>query len=91
MCFLEWQQISKSEIKRGPNNFNPKTILFRYGRKNPLIASIVLQVLAGIMTAFIPGYYLFLLLRFIDALATGGMMVTSFVICKFNGRDFRRN
>ncbi|CAH0775584.1 unnamed protein product [Bemisia tabaci] len=51
------------------------------GRKTPLLWGIILQVVAGIGTAFAPWYELFLPLRFITALAVGGTMTTSFVLC----------
>ncbi|XP_071448529.1 organic cation transporter protein-like [Hetaerina americana] len=53
----------------------------KFGRKNPLMAAIVLQTVTGIATAYIPWFEGFLFLRFLLAFATGGTMMTSFVIC----------
>ncbi|XP_025152920.1 organic cation transporter protein [Harpegnathos saltator] len=53
----------------------------RYGRKMPLMASVVLQLLSGIGCAIVPWFQALLLMKFLSALATGGMIVTSFVIC----------
>ncbi|XP_072762665.1 organic cation transporter protein isoform X1 [Anoplolepis gracilipes] len=53
----------------------------RYGRKNPLIISVVLQLLSGIGCAIVPWFQVLLLMKLLSALATGGMMVTSYVIC----------
>ncbi|XP_067000200.2 organic cation transporter protein [Anabrus simplex] len=53
----------------------------RIGRKTPLVASVVLQLFAGIGVALVPWFPGFLVLRFLLALATGGTMITSFVIC----------
>ncbi|KAL0276168.1 UNVERIFIED_CONTAM: hypothetical protein PYX00_003791 [Menopon gallinae] len=53
----------------------------KWGRKLPLMATVVLQIVSGIATAYIEDYVLFLVLRFLDAAATGGEMVVSFVIC----------
>ncbi|XP_060523851.1 organic cation transporter protein-like isoform X2 [Cylas formicarius] len=52
----------------------------KYGRKNPLLWAVVLQVTSGTIAAFSPWFLLFLLMRFLAALATGGTMVTSFVL-----------
>ncbi|XP_046384743.1 organic cation transporter protein-like [Ischnura elegans] len=53
----------------------------KFGRKIPLLASIALQTTAGIAAACIQSFEGFLVLRFLIAFATGGMMMTSFVIC----------
>nr|CAD7443349.1 unnamed protein product [Timema bartmani] len=53
----------------------------RFGRKKPLVLAILLQSLAGVTSAFVPWFEVFLILRFIDAMATGGTMITSFVLC----------
>ncbi|RZC43204.1 organic cation transporter protein, partial [Asbolus verrucosus] len=52
----------------------------RFGRRNPLIGTVILQVIAGTCAAFSPWFALFLVLRFLGAIATGGTMVTSFVL-----------
>nr|CAD7197330.1 unnamed protein product [Timema douglasi] len=53
----------------------------RFGRKKPLVLAILIQSLAGVASAFVPWFEVFLILRFIDAMATGGTMITSFVLC----------
>ncbi|XP_050453891.1 organic cation transporter protein-like isoform X2 [Cataglyphis hispanica] len=53
----------------------------RYGRKKPLMISIVLQLLSGIGCAIVPWFQVLLLMKLLSALATGGTMVTSYVIC----------
>ncbi|KAL0276166.1 UNVERIFIED_CONTAM: hypothetical protein PYX00_003790 [Menopon gallinae] len=53
----------------------------KFGRKIPLMISVILQAATGIATAYVPVFTGFLALRFFDALATGGQMVVSFVIC----------
>ncbi|KYQ56702.1 Organic cation transporter protein, partial [Trachymyrmex zeteki] len=53
----------------------------RYGRKTPLMISVILQLLSGIGCAVVPWFYALLLLKLLSALATGGTMVTSYVIC----------
>ncbi|XP_054000832.1 organic cation transporter protein-like [Hylaeus anthracinus] len=52
----------------------------RIGRKKPLMIAIALQSLTGFMSAFVPWYELFLLFKFITAVATGGTMLVSFVL-----------
>lgn len=62
------------------------TILFslasdRWGRKNPMIGAGLIQLVTGVGSAFIPWYWGFIILRFIQALAVGGSMTISFVLC----------
>ncbi|XP_076253252.1 organic cation transporter protein-like isoform X2 [Rhynchophorus ferrugineus] len=52
----------------------------KYGRKNPLLWAVILQATSGTIAGFSPWFPLFLLMRFLAALATGGTMVTSFVL-----------
>lgn len=52
----------------------------RIGRKVPLMIAVVLQSATGLLSAFVPWYELFLVLKFVAALATGGTMLISFVI-----------
>lgn len=52
----------------------------RFGRKNPLVWAVILQFLSGVAAAFMPWLPLVLLMRFLSAMATGGTMVTSFVL-----------
>ncbi|XP_018911772.2 organic cation transporter protein [Bemisia tabaci] len=53
----------------------------RVGRKYPLLLAIAMQAVCGCALTFVPWFELFLLFRFILALATGGTMVISFVLC----------
>uniref|UniRef100_A0A1B6KGK7 Major facilitator superfamily (MFS) profile domain-containing protein n=1 Tax=Graphocephala atropunctata TaxID=36148 RepID=A0A1B6KGK7_9HEMI len=53
----------------------------RYGRKMPLILSGVLQTLTGCCASFSPWFSIFLLMRFLQAVATGGAMTIGFVLC----------
>ncbi|KAJ6641511.1 Organic cation transporter protein [Pseudolycoriella hygida] len=56
------------------------TLADKFGRRIPLVAAVFLQVTSGVATSFVPSFWLFCLLRFITALATGGTMTTSFVL-----------
>ncbi|XP_055297266.1 organic cation transporter protein isoform X2 [Sitodiplosis mosellana] len=60
------------------------TLADKFGRRGPLVVAVFIQLFAGIATAFVPktifGFWLFCVLRFITAFATGGTMVTSFVL-----------
>jgi len=47
------------------------------------MVSVILQLLSGIGCAVVPWFYALLLMKFLSALATGGSMVTSYVICKW--------
>lgn len=58
--------------------------LHRIGRKKPLMIAIALQSVTGFTSAFAPWYELFLILKFICALATGGTMLISFVLRKLS-------
>ncbi|XP_034948270.1 organic cation transporter protein-like isoform X2 [Chelonus insularis] len=53
----------------------------RYGRKIPLMISVILQLASGIGCAIVPWFPALLLLKLLSAMATGGTMVTSYVIC----------
>nr|XP_012223393.1 PREDICTED: organic cation transporter protein-like isoform X2 [Linepithema humile]XP_012223394.1 PREDICTED: organic cation transporter protein-like isoform X2 [Linepithema humile] len=53
----------------------------RYGRKMPLMISVILQLLSGIGCAVVPWFQALLVMKLLSALATGGTMVTSYVIC----------
>lgn len=48
----------------------------------PLMISVVLQLASGIGCAVVPWFPALLLMKLLSALATGGTMVTSYVICK---------
>lgn len=52
----------------------------KFGRKLPLVGAVVLQAVSGTIAGFSPWFSLFLIMRFLAALATGGTMVTSFVL-----------
>ncbi|ENN73834.1 hypothetical protein YQE_09568, partial [Dendroctonus ponderosae] len=62
----------------------------RFGRKLPLVGAVILQAVSGTIAAFSPWFSLFLIMRFFAALATGGTMVTSFVlIMELIGTEWR--
>lgn len=50
--------------------------------------SVILQLLSGIGCAVVPWFQALLVMKLLSALATGGTMVTSYVICKY--LDFRK-
>lgn len=50
--------------------------LLRFGRRGPLVAAVFIQLACGVASAFSPWFWLFCVLRFITAAATGGTMVT---------------
>ncbi|XP_074038898.1 organic cation transporter protein isoform X2 [Leptinotarsa decemlineata] len=52
----------------------------RFGRRNPLVCAVIIQGMCGLSAAFSPWFSLFLVMRFLAALATGGTMITSFVL-----------
>ncbi|XP_049846933.1 organic cation transporter protein-like [Schistocerca gregaria] len=53
----------------------------RFGRKKPLVFGVIMQLLTGTAVAFVPWYPVFLAVRFLLAIVTGGTMITSFVLC----------
>ncbi|XP_063225466.1 organic cation transporter protein-like [Bacillus rossius redtenbacheri] len=53
----------------------------RFGRKKPLVVAMALQSLTGAASALVPWFEAFLAFRFLAAFATGGSMITSFVLC----------
>lgn len=53
-----------------------RSLLCRYGRRIPLVAAVFLQLISGVATSFTPWFWLFCLLRFVTAVATGGSMTT---------------
>ncbi|CAG9768665.1 unnamed protein product [Ceutorhynchus assimilis] len=62
----------------------------KFGRKMPLVGAVVLQAVSGTIAAFSPWFVLFQAMRFLAALATGGTMVTSFVlIMELIGTEWR--
>ncbi|XP_032676713.1 organic cation transporter protein-like isoform X2 [Odontomachus brunneus] len=52
----------------------------RYGRKVPLMVSVVLKLVSGIGCAVVPWFQALLLMKLLSAMATGGTMVTSMEI-----------
>ncbi|KAK5637823.1 hypothetical protein RI129_000197 [Pyrocoelia pectoralis] len=52
----------------------------KYGRRNPLIYGVILQLMSSGAIAFAPWFWLFVILRFTAAMAAGGVMITSFVL-----------
>ncbi|XP_047515957.1 organic cation transporter protein-like isoform X1 [Pieris napi] len=52
----------------------------RYGRRIPFLIAVFLQLLSGVTTAYSVNWHMFTTLRFFLAVATGGTMVTSFVL-----------
>ncbi|XP_031621351.1 organic cation transporter protein isoform X2 [Contarinia nasturtii] len=56
------------------------TLADKFGRRGPLVIAVFIQLISGIATAFVPWFWLFCVLRFVTAFATGGTMVTSFVL-----------
>lgn len=53
--------------------------VFRYGRRKPLVAAVILEVIVGAGIAFCTHLWLFTILRFLVATAAGGTLVTGFV------------
>lgn len=60
------------------------TIADKYGRKNSLIISIVLQVIASPASALVPWFWMFIICKFFIGMSTGAMYSSSFTICKIN-------
>ncbi|CAK1555147.1 unnamed protein product [Leptosia nina] len=52
----------------------------RFGRRVPFLIAVFLQLLSGVTTAYSVNWIMFTTLRFLLAVATGGTMVTSFVL-----------
>ncbi|KAK0169034.1 hypothetical protein PV327_002783 [Microctonus hyperodae] len=52
----------------------------KIGRKIPLMIAVIVQTVAGVLSTFMPSYPLFIVLKFIADVATGGTMLVSFVI-----------
>ncbi|XP_045499099.1 organic cation transporter protein-like isoform X1 [Colias croceus] len=52
----------------------------RFGRRLPFLAAVFLQLISGVATAYSVNWHMFTSLRFFLAVATGGTMVTSFVL-----------
>lgn len=67
----------------------PLHIFHRFGRRVPLVAAVFLQLVSGVATSFAPWFWLFCLLRFVTAVATGGTMTTRLVRDFLTRRQFR--
>ncbi|XP_055855210.1 organic cation transporter protein-like [Episyrphus balteatus] len=52
----------------------------KHGRRIPFLFSVVLQLVSGVLAAFSPWFWVFVFLRFLCAVATGGNMLTSFCL-----------
>ncbi|XP_034239958.1 organic cation transporter protein-like [Thrips palmi] len=52
----------------------------KYGRKPPLLAGSVVQLLTGVGCALVPWFSVYLVLRFLSAVAVGAITVTGFVL-----------
>uniref|UniRef100_A0A2A4KAA8 Major facilitator superfamily (MFS) profile domain-containing protein n=1 Tax=Heliothis virescens TaxID=7102 RepID=A0A2A4KAA8_HELVI len=63
---------------------------FRYGRKNPLLVAVVIQIGCGVAAAYVSNFWLFTILRFLIGTSVGGTMVTTFVmVMEFVGTQYR--
>jgi MFS family permease len=51
-----------------------------FGRRIPLTIAVIMQLVFGVASSFAPNYWIFCVFRFLTAAATGGTMVTSFVL-----------
>ncbi|CAH0719944.1 unnamed protein product, partial [Brenthis ino] len=62
----------------------------RFGRKKPLLVAVVIQVLMGIIAAYVPEFWTFTFVRFLIGMSVGGTMVTGFVmVMEFVGTKYR--
>lgn len=52
----------------------------KVGRRPPLVFSVLMQLFCGVLDAFVPWFWVFCTFRFLLGVATGGSMVTSFVL-----------
>jgi MFS family permease len=52
------------------------TLADKFGRRRPLVVAVIVQLIVGTATSLAPWFWLFVTLRFILAVATGGTMVT---------------
>ncbi|XP_070497497.1 organic cation transporter protein-like isoform X2 [Chironomus tepperi] len=52
----------------------------KLGRRIPLVIAVTVQLIFGVLASFATNYWIFVICRFITAAATGGTMVTSFVL-----------
>ncbi|XP_057339224.1 organic cation transporter protein-like [Microplitis mediator] len=52
----------------------------KYGRKNSLIISIILQIIAGPLSALVPWFWAYLILKFLTGISTGAMYSSGYTI-----------
>jgi len=52
----------------------------KIGRRIPLVVAVIVQLIFGVAASFCTNFWLFVFCRFVTAAATGGTMVTSFVL-----------
>lgn len=70
--------------------FNIYCFGLRFGRKPILIACVIIEVLTGLMTSFLPDYWSFTIIRMILGFSIGGIIVTGYVlIIEYVGLIFR--
>lgn len=60
--------------------FNIYCFDLRFGRKPILIACVIIEVLTGLMTSFLPDYWSFTIIRMILGFSIGGIIVTGYVL-----------
>ncbi|XP_060526472.1 solute carrier family 22 member 3-like isoform X2 [Cylas formicarius] len=53
----------------------------KHGRRKILLFCILFQAVLGMVASYVPWFWVFVVVRFLLAIANGGSMVTSFVIC----------
>ncbi|KAJ6645259.1 Organic cation transporter protein [Pseudolycoriella hygida] len=77
-----WSNISQMIFMAGIliGNVLFGTLSDKFGRRIPLVAAVFMQLICGVCTAITPWFWLFCVLRFVTAVATGGTMTTSFVL-----------
>lgn len=78
----QWANISQTIFMSGilVGSILFGTLADKFGRRIPLVVAVFLQLISGVATSFSPWFWLFCLLRFVTAVATGGTMTTSFVL-----------
>ncbi|XP_049872508.1 organic cation transporter protein-like isoform X2 [Pectinophora gossypiella] len=62
----------------------------RYGRKAAVLLGLFCQPLFGTITAFVPEYWMFVMMRFLMGTAAGGVMLCVYVLLiEYSGKLFR--
>ncbi|XP_014610650.1 PREDICTED: WD repeat and HMG-box DNA-binding protein 1-like [Polistes canadensis] len=61
-------------------NFVFSSMADRIGRKKPLMIALALQSVTGVISSYAVWFELFLIFKFLSAIATGGTMLISFVL-----------